>query len=498
MSDNPNVLLISTDHWPNSLLGVSGHPTIQTPTLDSLARAGTRFTRGYSECPVCVPARKTLMTGTTTRTHKDRVFNDKKGINGLPTVAQTFRDAGYQAYAVGKLHVYPQRDRIGFDDVMLGEEGRTQYGVIDDYELFLGDKGYAGQQFAHGMCNNDYLNRPWHLPEDCHVTNWSTHQMVRYIKRRDPTRPSFWYLSYCHPHPPLAPLQCYMDMYRNVDIEMPYHGEWSKEFDNLPLPLKSRQMQDSLYNEDLIRSARQAFYALCTHIDHQLRLVIGTLREEGLLNDTIILFTSDHGDMLGNHKMWAKRLYYEDSTNVPMILVGKAGDDRVGHNRVDNRLVGWQDVMPTLLHLAGVDIPDTVDGMPMVGDNKREWLYGEVGEGGTATRMIHEGRYKLIYYGTGNYRQLFDLEEDPRELNDLSNSPEHATILDRLTEILIGELYGNDLKWIEDGNLSVYQMVSTVHQQIETYRDNVEFTGHNPHLQVDRNLLTILIKYVLS
>ena len=73
--------------------------------------------------------------------------------------------------------------------MLLGEEGRLQYGVIDDYELFLGDRGYAGQQFAHGMCNNDYLNRPWHLPEDCHVTNWSTQQMVRQIKRRDPTRP---------------------------------------------------------------------------------------------------------------------------------------------------------------------------------------------------------------------------------------------------------------------------------------------------------------------
>lgn len=453
MANKPHVLLISTDHWPNSLLGVSGHPAIQTPTLDTLARAGTRFTRGYSECPVCVPARKTLMTGATTRTHKDRVFNDRKGIDGLPTIAQTFRNAGYQAYAVGKLHVYPQRDRIGFDDVLLGEEGRLQYGAIDDYELFLGDRGYAGQQFAHGMCNNDYVNRPWHLPEDCHVTNWSTQQMVRMIKRRDPTRPGFWYLSYCHPHPPLAPLQCYMDMYRNIDVDMPYCGEWAKETESLPLPLKSRQKKDEHFTEDLVRSARQAFYALCTHIDHQLRVVIGTLREEGLLNNTILLFTSDHGDMLGNHGMWAKRLYYEDSANVPMLLVGTAGDERVGHHRVDDRLVGWQDVMPTLLHLAGIDIPDTVDGIPMVGDEKREWLYGEGGEGGSATRMIHNGRFKLIYYATGNYRQLFDLEADPRELNDLADSPAHAEILEQLTNILIGELYGNDEAWIQDGKL---------------------------------------------
>ena len=151
--------------------------------------------------------------------------------------------------------------------------------------------------------------------------------------------------------------------------------------------------------------------------------------------------------------MWAKRLYYEDSANVPMLLVGTAGDERVGHHRVDDRLVGWQDVMPTLLHLAGIDIPDTVDGIPMVGDEKRDWLYGEIGNGGSATRMIHDGRFKLIYYATGNYRQLFDLEEDPRELNDLADSSAHAEILERLTNHLMGELYGGDEDWVQDGKL---------------------------------------------
>ena len=188
--------------------GGAGHPAIQTPTLDTLARNGVRFTNAYSECPVCIPARRTLMTGTTARAHGDRVFNETLPMPDLPTLAQTFRDAGYQASAVGKLHVYPQRDRIGFDDVLLDEEGRTQYGVTDDYELFLGDAGFPGSTSSTGMSNNEYVTRPWHLPERLHVTNWATRQMSRVIKRRDPTRPALWYVSLPPSHPPLVPLQC--------------------------------------------------------------------------------------------------------------------------------------------------------------------------------------------------------------------------------------------------------------------------------------------------
>jgi arylsulfatase A-like enzyme len=235
------VLLICTDHWSAPLLGEAGHSAIQTPTLDALARSGVRFTNAYSECPVCIPARRTLMTGTPPRTHGDRVFKDTLPMPALPTLAQTFRDAGYQAYAVGKLHVYPQRDRIGFDDVILDEEGRTQYGVTDDYELFLGDEGFAGRHFDHGMSNNEYSWRPWHLPEHTHATNWATQQMARTFKRRDPTRPAFWYLSYRHPHPPLVPLQTYLDLYRDVEIDVPFHGEWSRDRAALPFALQSNR-----------------------------------------------------------------------------------------------------------------------------------------------------------------------------------------------------------------------------------------------------------------
>ncbi|MEE2658774.1 MAG: sulfatase-like hydrolase/transferase [Candidatus Latescibacterota bacterium] len=446
----PHVLLITTDHWPGSLLGIAGHPRIQTPTLDQLARNGVRFPRAYSETPVCIPARRTLMTGCPPRIHGDRVFASEMPMPDLPTLASTFRGAGYQAHAVGKLHVYPQRDRIGFDDVILAEEGRLQYGVVDDYEQHLTQCGFAGQQFLHGMSNNEYSNRPWHLPEECHVTNWTTREMVRQIKRRDPTLPGFWYLSYCHPHPPLVPLRDYLDMYRERPVETPSMGKWAEDLEALPHYLRVRRDVGELMTDQEVRSARRAFYAMCTHIDHQLRVVIGTLREENLLDDTIILFTSDHGDMLGKHGLWAKRLFLEESAQVPMILVATAAQARgeVGANRIDNRLVGWQDVMPTLLDLAGVDAPESVEGLSMVGEQKRATLFGEIGDGQNASRMLHDGRYKLIYYSVGNRFQLFDLEDDPEELFDLSASVAHEEHLQRLQQHLKSELYGEDESWV--------------------------------------------------
>ena len=111
MSDRPHVLLATADHWPGSLLGAAGHKAIQTPTLDQLARNGVRFTNAYTECPVCIPARRTLLTGTSPRTHGDRTFNVEMTMPKVPTIADSFCKAGYQAYAVGKLHVYPPRVR---------------------------------------------------------------------------------------------------------------------------------------------------------------------------------------------------------------------------------------------------------------------------------------------------------------------------------------------------------------------------------------------------
>jgi arylsulfatase len=448
----PNVLLITVDQWPGHLLGIAGHPVIQTPTLDELARNGRRFTNAHSECPICVPARRTLMTGTSPRAHGDRVYDDARPMP-KQTLAASFAAAGYQAQGVGKLHVFPQRDRIGFDDVVLEEEGRAQYGVMDDYEIWLGDQGYPGQQFDHGMSTDGYVHRPWHLPEHLHVTNWATQQMIRQIKRRDPTRPGFWYLSYRHPHPPLVPLQPYLDIYRDMEMDAVLGDDWA-DVQDLPFAVASKRKRGDKYSLRQIADIRRAFYALCTQIDHQLRLVVGTLREEMLLENTTILFTSDHGDMLGDHGLWAKSLFYQGSVNVPMILFGPKAEARIGAGVEDDRLVTLADVMPTLLDLAGLPLPATADGTSMTAEAPREKVYGEFGTGDGATRMVRDARFKLVYYPVGNVRQLFDMQADPDETRDLARSPDHAGTLDRLTDLLMAELYDGDLDWITDGKLT--------------------------------------------
>jgi arylsulfatase len=451
----PNLLLICVDHWPGPLLGAAGHERILTPTLNRLASNGTIFTRAYSTTATCIPARRALMTGTRARTHGDRVFNEYLEMDpGLPTLPQVLRDAGYQTFAVGKLHVYPQRDRIGFDDVILNEEGRHHLGGgRDDYELFLADAGFAGQELTHAMGNNEYCTRPWHLPEYCHSTHWTVRQMCRAIQRRDPTRPALWYCSFVAPHPPVTPPRDYLDIYRDLGVDETFVGEWAEDFEGLPYALKLHVDNISPVDPAETRLARMGFYAQCTYIDHQMRLLVGTLREEGLLDDTIVLFTGDHGDMLGNHNLWAKPTMHEWSSRVPMILVPTASYDRTGHHQVDDRLVALRDVMPTLLDLCGIPIPETVEGYSLLTDQRRDHLYCEHWEDDRAMRMIRTDRYKLIWYPVGNRFQLFDMAADPQETHDLAEDPAHTQVREQLAELLTGHLYGSDLRWLAGGRL---------------------------------------------
>lgn len=449
VSQKPNVLLINTDHWPARLMRCAGDKNVMTPTIDTLAGDGIRFTNVFSSCPVCIPARRSLMTGLFPKTHGDRVYSGTMPMPEVPTLAESFSKAGYQTGAVGKLHVYPQRSRIGFDEVILSEEGRYQHGVVDDYQLWLGDNGYVGLEHAHGLSNNEYDTRPWHLPEEAHHTFWATQQMSRMIQRRDPTKPAFYYLSYIFPHPPLVPLEEYMKMYQDMPFINFAKGDWTQ---SLAPAIEQLLPPENRYSETEKQRALQAFYAQCTYIDHQLRVVLGTLREEGLLANTIIGFTSDHGDMLFNHGMIAKRCFYQNAANVPFILSGRPIADKAG--TVSDTLGSLEDVMPTLLDLCGIDIPETVEGNSLFSEERPSYLYGEISVGTPATRMVTDGTYKLIYYPYGNVFQLFDYQQDPQEERDLSTLEEFQDKKEELTQILIDNLYDPiDLTWIKDGKL---------------------------------------------
>ncbi len=492
--ERPNVLLVTVDHWTADLLRAAGHPAVKTPTLDRLARDGIRFTQVYSSCPVCIPARRSLMTGTTPRTHGDRVYLDRLPMPELPTLAGCFGRAGYQTWAAGKLHVYPQRDRIGFDDVVLLEEGRYQFGVVDDYQIWLGEQGLAGREFDHGLANNSYETRPWHLPEEAHGTVWTTNQMIRIIQRLDPTRPALLYLSYACPHPPLVPPASYLELYRDVEIPEPVWGDWSRRAAqaagdgtapgaDTALQLLGRAAAG--YTADDIRQARRAFYAQCTLIDHQLRRVIGSLSEHGRLDSTIIAFTSDHGDMLFDHGMVAKRSFYQNAAHVPLILSGPMLARLVpGSGESSARLGCLEDLMPTLLDLCDLPIPASVDGISLFAPRPRTLVYGEISDDLTATRMVTDGSHKLIYYPCGNRLQLFDVVADPGDRRDLytaaaAGDPTLAPVLARLTRELMDALYGEDRDWISGDELVGFEAPISLPPDRD-YRLSGQRGGHWP------------------
>jgi arylsulfatase A-like enzyme len=248
-----------------------------------------------------------------------------------------------------------------------------------------------------------------------------------------------------------------MEYYRQLAVEAPLAGEWAQGGD-LPHALRAVRNYWPHLGEAVLAETRRAFYALCTHIDHQLRAVLGTLREEGLLDDTIVAFCSDHGDMLGDFGLYAKRLFYEGSARIPLIVMGRGGDERLAPGSVENRLVCLQDVMPTLLDLAGIAAPDTCDGMSAVGPDQRRYLYGEVLENHNATRMLRDSRHKLIWYPAGNRFQLFDLEADPDETRDVAGDAAYAAIRRTLEAELAAHMYGKDVDagLTRDGELIGY------------------------------------------
>lgn len=417
-----NLLFIFSDEHNRNVSGCYGHPLVQTPHLDALAARGTRFTSAYCNSPVCVPSRAALATGR--YPHQVGSWDNATPYCGASESWHSIlRANGVDVTSIGKLH-FRGGDDNGFTEEILPLH--VVDGVGDLKGLFRSDnppnESLANLAKKAGRGVSSYCDY------DCRIAvaarNWLA-------DRTQSDRPFVLFVSFVMPHFPLvAPAEFY-DLYEKYDLETLSRGLHAPTPSH---PVVERMKQyfnyDSHFDDTTRANALRAYFGMVSCLDDLIGGVIGALDETGLSEDTRILYSSDHGDNLGNRGFWGKALMYEDSVAVPMILAG----DGVPQNAVVDTPVSLVDVAPTALDCTGTG---TGGGAEFVGESliglanapAERTVMAEYHAGGTAAGnfMVRRGRWKYIHYIDGP-PQLFDLAADPGELDDLGDSPAHADV----------------------------------------------------------------------
>jgi arylsulfatase len=444
----PNILLITTDQQRGDALGVDGNPVLRTPVLDDLARTGVWFSNAYSEAPVCVPMRSCWMTG---RHPLNLGQNRWRGdpLTRGEILPDALSDAGYRTGVFGKRHFSPVREPYGFHEMRIHESGRmgVDREMDDDYLAYLRrETEWGGYSRGHGVGNNDVYAAASLIPESDHISSWTARESVGFIERHArerPDAPFFCWCSFNKPHSPHDPPRPYDALYRPQDVPAP--SVMPNGVDD-ELPVNQRRVAHYMWQtvgDGQMRASLAYYYGLITHIDVCVGRLMQALGRMGLRDDTIIAFTSDHGDMMGDHNQYFKTTFYEGSARVPHLfyLPQRVRDGR-GATAV-GRLsapVGVSSLMPTLLDLADVPKPASADGDTLL-DAMRG---GEAPNGGEVaaaygllperlgpghSAMLRWDRYKYIYWQPGAVGQLFDVEADPGELRDLADVDGYQDVL---------------------------------------------------------------------
>ncbi len=457
-SSKPNIILICVDQWRGDCLGIDGHPVVRTPYLDKLSLDGTRFSRAYSACPSCIAARASLFTGLKPETHGRIGYQDGVPWNYPVTLASEFTRQGYQTQAIGKMHVYPERHRVGFENVILHDgfihfahdKHPCDYQTVDDYEPWLQQQlGRQANDFEDGLNCNSYTARPWDKPEHTHPTNFVVSQSIDFLRKRDPTKPFFLFLSLHRPHPPLNPPAWAYDLYKDLKMPPPPVGTWSNMFAAGAQP-DHPSLWYGKVSPRVLQDARAGYYGLMTHIDHQLNRLFENLHMHGQWQNSYVCFVSDHGDLMGDHNLFRKAFPYEGSARVPLILRGPGGSD-IQKNAVSGRVVELMDVMPTLLDCAGLEIPASLEGKSFLANARGKdvevhpYIHGEHGvpfQG--SAHYLTDGHEKYIWFSGNGQEQLFDLDRDPNELNDLSSNAKARARLTKWRSTMAAELKGRE------------------------------------------------------
>ncbi len=457
----PDILLVMPDQMRGDCLSILGHPAVRTPELDELARQGTLFRRAYTPVASCIPARYALLTGLSPQTSGVVGFRAKPF--ATPSLPGLLGKAGYATVLVGRnMHQVPASGSCGYQKRILG----STYVSGDEYHKFLKlaapeIKDIRKFVTGLGLTYNHWQAKPWPLPEHLHPTEWVVAQSRRVVEEAEPDQALFLTTSFYAPHPPLFPPEKYFDAYMQRELPSPARGAW---VDWGALSIEGdRAGHRVMLTGKTLKTAQAGYFGLIEHLDDQISSLIRDFRtrSENARRPWLIVFTTDHGEMLGDHGYFRKCEPYEGSANIPLIISGSPALGFTSGKRI-SRPVCLEDIMPTLLALAGVDCPHQVDGVnlaPTLRGKKqaiREFLHFEHAPCYSQAQAYHaltDGRYKYIWRPTDGTEQLFDLETDPREENDLSDAPSHQVTLMTWRRRLIKRLANRPEGFVQDGRL---------------------------------------------
>lgn len=474
----PNILVIMPDQHRADAMGCEGNPVVQTPNMDRLAAEGVRFGRAYCQGPLCMPARASFLTERYVRDHGIN-RNDDDVPAHLPTFLQSLQQAGYHTGCIGKMHLYVHgatktsgrtrdtRDRVdtmrafGFDEPLEGVGKHAAANIQSEYTDYLKDLGLydtyrewmSVRRYGRGQIeiNGRLVNRlpMWHvesapLPAEAHIDRWVGLRAARWIDEYDREEPFFQWVGFAGPHDPWDAPAEYVAMYRDAGIalgtlvppEVPPDG---------PLRTFIQAFQqfghsDTL-NEERIREVRRFYYANVTMIDEGVGEILRSLERRGMLDNTWVIYTTDHGEMLGDHMMLTKMVFYEGAVRVPLIIRPPGGI----RGRVEDALVEHVDVPALIREIAGAAAVPASEGRSLAGlvDGRGFERRTVVHSENFGFAMFRTEHHKLVVYEeTGEPVQLFDLNDDPDENRNVLHDPAYAPVVREMVDRYVSPFFG--------------------------------------------------------
>lgn len=451
----PNIVLIMTDQQRYDTIGAAGFDHMITPNLDKLAQEGTQFHRAYCPGATCIASRAAIFTGM--YPHNTGVYSFDKWSHHL-TWVEDLASNGYHCVNLGKMHIEPLYAGGGFDERRVVENKAAKFlerrRPSDEWSNFLLDHGMKRPNDRH-RTDPDWLKKhnaiEWEFEERFHSDVYVGNMACNWLKQWDQLQPLFLQIGFPGPHEPYDPPKRYLDLYDHADIPDPVYavGELERkppQHKALQEHFKHTKVEESVIHmeqasDDDIKRMRKHYYANITLIDDMIGNIIGILRDKGMLDNTVLLFTTDHGDNLGDHKLAYKWLMYDTVTRVPFIVKDfRAASEGAATVSDVHELVSLIDIGPTVLTYAGCELPSYLEGVPLqnyINGKNHEDPYPYVFCEDNYMIMMRSKTHKLVYYIGQPYGELYDLENDPWELHNLWDAGDLAGVKLQMKEDLL-------------------------------------------------------------